>query len=107
MNVELQPLMLESSLTMQKILEAADHQARCKLLKYFMDAETRRLESKKTLKGLFSSNTALDESIGSSSTTADMPAEEMISESDVPPAKLPTEPKTGPSTFFDDEDAFQ
>ncbi|KAL3923873.1 MAG: hypothetical protein SGARI_006134, partial [Bacillariaceae sp.] len=39
MAVELQPLVLESSLTMQKILEANDHTARCKLLKHFMAAE--------------------------------------------------------------------
>jgi hypothetical protein len=39
MAVELQPLVLESTLAIQKILEATDHEARCNLLKYFMDAE--------------------------------------------------------------------
>ena len=83
---------------MQKILEADDHKARCKLLKFFMDAETKRLESKKSLKGLFS--------MGSGSTIAtDIPAEEMISEDSK--SELPSEPEAGPSTFFDDEDAFQ
>ena len=50
MTAELLPLKLEADLTMQKILEAADHRARCKLLNYFMAAETKRLESKKSLK---------------------------------------------------------
>jgi hypothetical protein len=99
MSTELQPLALEESLTMQKILEAEDHRARCKLLTYFMNLETRRLESKKTLQGLFSTSgsTSADEK--------DMPAEEMISED----TKLPesSETSSSPSTFFDDEDAFQ
>lgn len=101
MSTELLPLTLEQSLTMQKILEAPDHRARCKLLTYFMNAETRRLESKKTLKGLFSTSSTS----GTSSTSdAGMPAEEMIADD----TKLP-EPKTSssPSAFFDDEDAFQ
>jgi hypothetical protein len=100
MAVELEPMILEQSLTMQKILEASDHKARCLLLKYFMEAEVRRLESKKTLKGIFSakagaltSSSALDES--------NVPKEEMVTD-------LPAEPKFSPlSTFFDDEDAFQ
>jgi len=101
MSTELLPLTLEQSLTMQKILEAPDHRARCKLLTYFMNAETRRLESKKTLKGLFSTSSTS----GTSSTSdAGIPAEEMIADD----TKLP-EPKTSssPSAFFDDEDAFQ
>ena len=97
MAVELEPLILEQSLTMQKILEADDHKARCRLLKYFITAELRRLESKKTLKGIFSSpsfaSTALDEST--------VPKEEMVRD-------LLSEPtSTSSSTFFDDEDAFQ
>ena len=97
MAVELEPLILEQSLTMQKILEANDHKARCRLLKYFITAELRRLESKKTLKGIFSStafaSTSLDES--------KVPKEEMVSD-------LLSEPTSASaSTFFDDEDAFQ
>lgn len=53
MAVELQPLVLESTLTMQKILEAEDHTARVNLLRHFMDAERKRLEAKKTLQGMF------------------------------------------------------
>lgn len=58
MAVELQPLVLESTLTMQKLLEAPDHEARCKLLKHFIDAERKRLATKKSLAGMFAGNTA-------------------------------------------------
>ena len=96
MAVELQPLVLEQSLTMQKILEAQDHKARCRLLKYFMDAETRRLESKKSIKGLFSSSTT---TLAAGTT---IPPEEMITDDAV------SSSETRPSaTFFDEEDAFQ
>jgi len=54
MSLELRPLVLESTLTMQKILEAGDHEARVNLLRHFIEAERRRLEAKKTLKGMFS-----------------------------------------------------
>lgn len=53
MNVELQPLVLESTLTIQKILEAKDHKARCLLLKHFIDVEKKRLDAKSTLQGMF------------------------------------------------------
>merc|ERR1711937_211763 len=74
MAIELQPLVLESSLTMQKIIEAENHSDRCKLLKYFMQAETTRLATKKSLKGLFSSE-------GESLSTVEegIPADEMLS----------------------------
>lgn len=58
MAVELQPLVLESTLTMQKILEAEDHEARCRLLKHFVDAERKRLTTKKALAGMFAGDTA-------------------------------------------------
>lgn len=105
MAVELEPLMLEQSLTMQKILEATDHKARCRLLKHFIVAETRRLESKKTLKGIFSSSTAASSSTGSLSTLDEskIPKEEMVA--DLPPLAEPQ--SSAASTFFDDEDAFQ
>merc|ERR1712157_111393 len=53
MAIELQPLILESTLAMQKILEANTHKHRLGLLKYFVDAERKRLEAKKTLQGMF------------------------------------------------------
>ena len=107
MAVELQPLVLESSLTMQKILEARNHSERLGLVKYFMDSETKRLESKKTLKGIFSSTTTTT----SSSTMAEamppvessIPPEEMISSDDKDKKSKSEET----SSFFDDPDAFQ
>lgn len=53
MAVELQPLILESTLAMQKILEANTHSDRLNLLRFFVDAERKRLEAKKTLQGMF------------------------------------------------------
>jgi hypothetical protein len=96
MAVELQPLVLESSLTMQKILEAEDHKARCRLLKYFMEAEVTRLSTKKSLQGLFSSSGRDDES--TTDTSSSIPPEEMISQ-EKKDSKSPT--------FFDEPDAFQ
>jgi hypothetical protein len=96
MTVELQPLVLESSLTMQKILEADGHKARCRLLIYFMDAETRRLGSKKILKGLFSTDSSSTEVA-----TLDIPREEMVSEDN------DDKPESQSSAFFDEPDAFQ
>jgi hypothetical protein len=100
MAVELQPMVLESSLTMQKILEAKDHAARCKLLKHFMATEVNRLATKKSLQGLFSSNGSKngDEE---STPSSGIPPEEMIIEDD-----KETGSKRSP-TFYDEPDAFQ
>ncbi|KAG7341131.1 Lon family ATP-dependent protease [Nitzschia inconspicua] len=99
MAVELQPLVLESSLTMQKILEADGHAARCRLLKYFMTAELERLTTKKSLQGVFSSKGgSSDASLESSSF---IPPEEMITDDDMKSAE-----KKSP-TFYDEPDAFQ
>lgn len=98
MEIELRPLVLESSLTMQKVLEADDHAARCKLLKYFMQAEATRLSTKKSLMGLFSSD--------SDSLTMEedgIPADELIPSTE---SKTEEEDKK-PSSFFDEPDAFQ
>jgi hypothetical protein len=97
MGVELKPLVLESTLTMQKILEAKDHTARLRLLRHFVDAERRRLISKKTLKGMFSgeSSAAFDSAI---------PPEERVSDDD----DKGKEGLSSTSTmFFDEPDAFQ
>lgn len=53
MAIELQPLILESTLAMQKILEANTHSERLNLLRFFVNAERKRLEAKKTLQGMF------------------------------------------------------
>lgn len=99
MAVELQPLVLESSLTMQKILEANGHKERVSLVKYFMDSERRRLASKKTLKGIFSS----DSGSTPPPPPASVPPEEMISSDDT--SNTPEDSKS--SSYFDEPDAFQ
>lgn len=97
MAVELQPLVLESTLTMQKLLETESHEERCKLLQFFIDAERKRLSTKKSLTGMFAGTTA-----GSSS----IPEEERLApksekeEKDTPP---PTEPTESPKSIFTDE----
>lgn len=98
---ELQPLVFESSLTMQKILEAKNHDERLQLVKYFMESETRRLKSKKTLKGIFATSSDTESDIAAASS---MPPEEMISEDNklVEPADDDSK-----SSFFDEPDAFQ
>ena len=104
MGVELKPLVLESTLTMQKILEADDHHARLKLLKFFIEAEKKRLSTKKTLQGMFSG--------GAASTDAAIPAEERmeepVAEKPKPVEKKSSEQDTPSSSiFFDEDDAFQ
>jgi len=96
MGIELQPLILESTLTMQKILEAKAHEDRCDLLRYFIDAERKRLSARKTLREIFSS-------YETSVTSDDIPAEEQIYD------KLPRPPDTSKddTSLFDDPDAFQ
>ena len=92
MAVELQPLMLESTLSMQKILEALDHTSRLKLLRWFIESERKRLNTKKTLQNLFSNKSE-------PSDLSNMPPEELI----ITPPSFP-DAKT---SFFEDEDAFQ
>ena len=97
MAVELQPLVLESTLTMQKILEAEDHEARCKLLKFFIDAERKRLSTKKSLKGMFSSDGSSNVDLAALESA--MPDEERIVSD-----QSPTNPR---SIMTDEPDAFQ
>eukprot|EP00804_Cyclotella_cryptica_P011922 CCRYP_004407-RB/>CCRYP_004407-RB protein AED:0.27 eAED:0.27 QI:0/0/0/1/0/0/2/0/308 len=59
MTRELKPLLLEQTLSMQKILEAEDHRGRVELMRYFVDAERKRLEAKKTLKNMFGGRSVL------------------------------------------------
>lgn len=97
MAVELQPLVLESSLTMQKILEADGHAARCRLLKHFMTAELERLTTKKSLQGVFSSKGSVSNSVLEASSA--IPREEMLTDDKKGEKKSPT--------FYDEPDAFQ
>jgi hypothetical protein len=85
MSLELEPLVMEASLTMQKILEAESHSERCKLVKFFIDAERKRLSAKKSLQGMFKS-------------IASTPEETSEDEATLSPPQ---------SFFIDEEDAFQ
>jgi len=97
MAVELQPLVLESTLTMQKILECSDHTARLALVKSFVEAETKRLTTKKAITGMFSGNVAtVDESL--------VPPEEQIADDDSS-SRASKSNRSRP--FFSDDDAFQ
>jgi len=58
MEVKLRPLVLENNLTVQKILEADGHTERVKLLRYFIDAERRRLGAKSSIQNMFSGDEA-------------------------------------------------
>lgn len=91
MTIELQPLVLESQLSMQKLLEAEDHKERCKLLRHFIDAERKRLNARKTLRGMFSGTTM-------TSTESSVPREETMAD----------DSSNNPRSIFTDEpDAFQ
>mmetsp|Transcript_51202 Transcript_51202/g.61644 ORF Transcript_51202/g.61644 Transcript_51202/m.61644 type:complete len:540 (+) Transcript_51202:40-1659(+) len=125
MTVELQPLVLESTLTMQKILEGDDHKARVNLLRYFVDEERKRLEARKVLRGIFSTESTKD-SEGAEGETKDESATAAAVEdsSEKPPdetkafdedslkgMKLPElgegSDKAEPDSFFDEPGAFQ
>lgn len=99
MSVELEPLVLESTLTMQKILEAKDHAERAELLRFFVEAEKKRLEARKVLQGMFTGESSgLDESF-------DVPASKLDESSE---DSDEVSGSKGSSTIFTDEpDAFQ
>jgi len=99
MAVELEPLILESTLTMQKILEAEDHKGRVNLLRYFIDNERNRLNAKKTLQGMFSPTTLSAETVDE----ADDDEKEKKKKTDT--GGKDDAPPT--SIFMDEPDAFQ
>ena len=96
MTAELKPLLLEQTLSMQKILEAADHYERVELMRYFVDAERKRLQAKKTLKSMFGGSPSMvvsKETIVASSSTSE--------------PTTAVEEESNSQFFADDEDAFQ
>ena len=106
MALELRPLVLESTLTMQKLLEAEDHVARVRLLRHFIDAERKRLEARKTLQGVFLGNSGLGSADAETSATIDDDDdddEEEEEEQSSPAVKAQDER----SIFTDEPDAFQ
>ena len=101
MSQELKPLLLEQTLSMQKILEAVDHEDRVELMRYFVDAERKRLSAKKTLKSMFS---------GAMATAPAGEKREKLSSAEIEERALQKKPKVEEpkSQFFgDEEDAFQ
>lgn len=95
MTAELQPLMMEQTLSMQKILEAQSHEGRVELMSYFVDSERKRLQAKKTLKSMFD---------GSPSAIAS----KEVAESPSLPKELPKVEEAPKQQIFDDDgDAFQ
>jgi hypothetical protein len=101
MAVELQPLVLESTLTMQKILECPDHSSRLQLVRHFVEAEAKRLKTKKAIKSMFSGEATGKETIIEN--LSSIPPEEQISES----ASTIAESTGASKSFFSDDDAFQ
>ncbi|KAL7470084.1 hypothetical protein ACHAXS_010325 [Conticribra weissflogii] len=99
MSQELKPLLLEQTLSMQKILEASDHEERVELMRYFVDAERKRLSAKKTLKGMFSG------SMISEPKEVKKESREEIEQRAL--RKKPVEEVVKPQYFDDEEDAFQ
>mmetsp|Transcript_8997 Transcript_8997/g.13620 ORF Transcript_8997/g.13620 Transcript_8997/m.13620 type:complete len:497 (+) Transcript_8997:117-1607(+) len=104
MAVELQPLVLESTLAIQKILEADGHEARCNLLKHFMDAEKKRLEAKKQLQSMFGGISIDDKDVKAMLEEIDF--EEEDDDDDDSNNDDGSSPSTG-SLFVDEPDAFQ
>jgi hypothetical protein len=87
--MELKPLALESTLAMQKILEAESHKKRVKIVRYFVDSECKRLQAKTALRGMFSS-----------------PVEEEKDNKIEDMSKIDKQSRGG-SVLFDEPDAFQ
>jgi hypothetical protein len=104
MATELQPLQIEQSLTMQKILEAEDHTERLKLVRFFITAEKKRLNTKRALQGMFSGDSA-------AALEASIPTEEQIAGEEQLPSedsmKVDKSSSSSSSIFTDDADAFQ
>lgn len=104
MAIELRPLVLESTLTMQKLLEAEDHTARLRLLRHFMQAETSRLQAKKTLMGMLA---GADKKDDTTSTALESAAEAKAATDEKPKSSDKSTMKTDTSIFTDEPDAFQ
>ena len=118
MAVELQPLVLESTLTMQKILECPDHSARLKLVRHFVQAETKRLSTKKAIQAMFGERSApglttkaAEASLfqtrnDSESSSSSVPSEGNVSDAAGDSVRKSTD-TTASESFFSDDDAFQ
>ncbi|KAL7538555.1 hypothetical protein ACHAXR_009543 [Thalassiosira sp. AJA248-18] len=107
MTAELQPLLLEQTLSMQKILEAMDHEERVELMRYFVDAERKRLSAKKTLKSMFGGEPSMVSSKEEES-SREVAAAAAAGPPSMSEPTMKVEEEESTSQFFaDDEDAFQ
>lgn len=118
MAVELQPLVLESTLTMQKILECPDHSARLKLVRHFVQAETKRLSTKKAIQTMFGERSTpwltkteaklfkTQKDPAPSSSSSSVPSEEPVSDAAGDSVRKSTD-STASESFFSEDDAFQ
>lgn len=105
MTAELKPLLLEQTLSMQKILEAGDHDERVALMQYFVDFERKRLSAKKLLKNMFGGDSS---AVTSKEDGGAILAEETTSLSPPPSSSMPKMEEVSKSQLFaDEEDAFQ
>ncbi|KAL3757863.1 hypothetical protein ACHAWU_002783 [Discostella pseudostelligera] len=102
MTTELKPLLLEQTLSMQKILEAENHEERVKLMSYFVEAERKRLQAKKTLKNMFGSGTSLPTVVASKESSR-----EVLQKKSTPPTQSSEQEGSASQFFADDGDAFQ
>ena len=116
MSLELRPLVLESTLTMQKILEAEDHVARVNLLRHFIEAEKQRLNAKKQLKGMFSGGSSgiieksaesLGSSVASIKSTGSISSMDYGGDDDDGDDDDESDAPSSGSIFLDEDDAFQ
>ncbi len=105
MTKELKPLILESTLTIQKLLEAEGHEDRLSLLNYFMNAEKKRLDAKKTLQGMF---TGLSTAVTTESTQDDIKEDETSKLKEEESKSSDDDTGSSPTSIMTDEpDAFQ
>jgi CRISPR/Cas system-associated endonuclease Cas1 len=99
MAVELKPLVLESTLTMQRILEADDHSARLQLVRAFVEAEIKRLSTKRTLQEVFGSGLTSSKQNENDRLSSPTSKEQLLPRADDTSAVQ--------SSLFDEPDAFQ
>lgn len=106
MTAELRPLMLEQSLSMQKILEAPNHEGRVGLMTYFVDAERKRLQAKMMLKSMFSSGEG-GTGVSKKSGNIEAVGKKVEGGSPSPITSLTKAEEDTQSQFFADDGAFQ
>ena len=106
MVVELEPLVLESTLTMQKILETNEHKGRVNLVRFFVEAERKRLEARKMLQNVFGIEKTASEMVPLSEVLA-IDDDDESDDCDADNEDDEDVDSQESSSIFDDENAFQ